>query len=102
MFGYLLGTIGSIAALVGWFGFHSVPVLIIGTICYIIETIIEWKDLNSGAKVFDVIIFVIGCIIGLFIKSVPFYIVGLLAINCWSIIMSLITLPAVIAEIRSR
>ena len=102
MFSYFLGLIGSIVALVGWFGFHSLPLLIIGTVCYVIETIIEWKKLNAGAKAFDLIVFGIGCIIGAFIKSVPFYIVGLIAINCWSIIMSLITLPGVIAEIKYR
>lgn len=102
MFSYFLGLIGSIIALVGWFGFHSLPTLIIGTICYFIETIIEWNELNSGAKAIDVIVFGIGCIIGAFIKSVPFYIVGLIAINIWSIIMSLITLPGIIAEIKYR
>ena len=102
MFSFFLGLIGSIVALVGWFGFHSLPLLIIGTVCYFIETIIEWKNLNSGSKAFDVIVIVIGCIIGLFIKSVPFYTIGLIAINCWSVLLSIISLPGIITEIRYR
>ena len=102
MFSYFLGLIGAIIALVGWFGFHSLPMLIVGTICYVIETIIEWTDLNRGAKAIDVVVFGIGCIVGAFIQSVPFYIVGLIAINIWSIIISLITLPGIIAEIKYR
>lgn len=99
MVGSIIGFIGAIVALVGWFGFKSVPLLIIGFLGYVIETIIEWKDLNAGAKMFEIIIFAIGCIVGLFI-SVPFWVCGLLAISMYSLLIGIISLPAMLSQIK--
>lgn len=99
MLTFLLGLIGSIIALIGWFGFKSVILLIVGTLMYVIETILEWKDLNAGAKGLDVVIFVIGCVVALFGK-IPFYVGGMVAVNCFSALMSLLGLPAYITEMR--
>lgn len=99
MFTFLLGLIGALIALIGWFGFKSVALLIVGTLLYVIETILEWKDLNAGAKGLDVVIFVVGCLVSLFIKT-PFYIGGMVAINCFSALMSLLGLPTYINEMR--
>lgn len=85
----IFGLLGAIVGLVGWFGFKSVLLLVIGTVFYLIETIIEWKNLNAGAKMTDVIIIIIGCIIGLFIKT-PWYVCGMIAINIYSAIMNIL------------
>lgn len=80
----MLGLIGAIISLVGWFGFQSILFLVIGTIFYAIETILKWNDLNRNAKKIDVLIIIAGCLIGPSISSVPWYACGLLAINFYS------------------
>lgn len=86
---FLFGLIGSIVALVGWFGFKSVASVFVGTGLYLLETLLEWKDLNYNAKKLDILIVLLGCIVGLFIKRVPWYICGFLAINFYSFIISI-------------
>ena len=49
MLSLLIGTIGSIVALVGWFGFKSLVILLIGTLGYIIETFLERDSLEKNA-----------------------------------------------------
>lgn len=80
----MLGLIGAIISLIGWFGYQSILFLVIGTIFYVIETILEWKDLNRNAKKLDFFIIIAGCLIGPSISSVPWYACGLLAINFYS------------------
>ena len=99
MIGIILGAIGALVALIGWFGFKSVVCLIVGTSLYIIETLVEWKELNAGAKIVDIIIFAIGSIIAIIIKT-PFYIGGMIAINCYSAIMSLLSVPMYLQQIK--
>lgn len=99
MIGFILGAIGALVALIGWFGFKSVICLIVGTSLYIIETLVEWKELNAGAKIVDIIIVAIGCIIAIIIKT-PFYIGGMIAINCYSAIMSLLSAPMYLQQIK--
>ena len=94
----IFGIVGSLIALIGWFVFHSLPMLIVGTVCYIIETLLEWKSLNTGAKCVDVFIFGIGALIALFVKA-PFYIGGMIALNCYSAFVSVISLPGLIMSI---
>lgn len=91
MVSFIVGLIGAIIGLVGWFAFHSVLLLIVGTALYIVETIMEWKELNAGAKLVDVIVFIIGSVIGVITKS-PFYIGGMVAINIYSGVMAIISL----------
>ena len=90
MLSMLFGTIGSIIALVGWFGFKSFILLIIGTMGYIIETYMERKSLEKNAKILDIVIFILGCIIGLFLK-IPFYVCGLIAINIYSLLVGVLS-----------
>ena len=85
---FLFGFIGSLIGLIGWFGFHSVVALVIGVVLYAIETILEWGNLNSGAKIVDIVIFGIGCLMGVFI-STPFYISGMILLLLYSFVMSL-------------
>lgn len=101
MLSFLLGLIGVIIALVGWYGSKSLPLLIIGTVLYFIETFIERKNLNQNAKKLDIIIIVIGCIVGL-ISGTPFYIPGMLAINFYSAIMSIIGVYAIITALKKK
>ena len=89
---FLIGVVGVLLSLIGWFGFNSLFLLILGTVFYIIETILEWKKLNSAAKMNDLIVFCIGCLVSILIKT-PFYIGGMIAINCYSAIMCLLALP---------
>ncbi len=89
---FFIGLIGVLISIIGWFGFHSLLLLIIGTIFYIVETILQWRNLNIGAKVVDLIIFGIGCLVSIILGN-PFYIGGMIAINCYSAIMCLFSLP---------
>ena len=91
MLSMLIGTIGSIVALVGWFGFKSFICLIIGTIGYLIETYIERESLEKNAKILDIVIFIIGCVVGLFLKT-PFYVCGLIAINIYSLLVGILSI----------
>ena len=93
MLSFLIGFIGAIIGVVGWFGFGSILALIIGFVAYIIETIMEKEELNSSAKLLDIVILAIGCIVGLFVKSVPFYVMGLIFINIYSLLMGVLGLP---------
>ena len=87
MISFIIGLVGAIVALVGWFGFHSLTALIIGTVLYAIETIMELKDLTASAIGADIVIFVIGAVIGFFIHK-PFYIIGMIALAIYSLITS--------------
>lgn len=86
MLSFIIGFIGVIIALVGWYAFDSLLLLIIGTILYFVESFLERNSLNTNAKILDIVIIVIGCIIGLFSKY-SFYVYGMLAINFYSAIM---------------
>lgn len=95
----LIVLVGPIIALVGWFAFDSVIALIIGVLLYVIETIIEWRNLNTGAKFTDIIIFIIGSIVALFIET-PFYIGGMIAIALYSGVMALFSLFMIIQQLK--
>ena len=98
MFASLIGLVGVLTALIGWYGHKSVLLLAIGTGLYLVETLIEWKNLNMNAKKLDLFIFVLGSVVALF-TNLPFYIGGMLAINFYSALMTLIALPGLIAPI---
>ena len=98
MFASLIGLVGVLTALIGWYGYKSVLLLAIGTGLYLVETLIEWKNLNMNAKKLDLFIFVLGSVVALF-TNLPFYIGGMLAINFYSALMTLIALPGLIAQI---
>lgn len=97
MFASLIGLVGVLTALIGWYGHKSVLLLAIGTGLYLVETLIEWKNLNMNAKKLDLFIFVLGSVVALF-TNLPFYIGGMLAINFYSALMTLIALPGLIAQ----
>ncbi|MBR2999630.1 MAG: hypothetical protein IKF39_01415 [Oscillospiraceae bacterium] len=101
MVSFLIGLVGAVIALVGWFGAHSLLLLAIGTLLYIIETVMESKKLNQGALALDIIVAIIGCIVGLFIKT-PWYVSGMLAINIYSAVISLLGVPSMLALARKR
>ena len=42
MFASLIGLVGVLTALIGWYGYKSVLLLAIGTGLYLVETLIEW------------------------------------------------------------
>ena len=86
MMSFVIGLIGAIIGVVGWFGFGSIWALVIGVIAYLIETIMERDQLNKNAKLADLLIFALGCIVGLIVKSVPFYVMGLIFINIYSLV----------------
>ena len=101
MLSFFIGLIGVLTALLGWFVFKSLTLLVVGTVLYVIETIMEWNSLNPGAKVVDIVIFAIGCIVGCFVKT-PFYICGMLAINMYSAITVILGAGTIIRRIRMR
>lgn len=94
MISFIIGFLGAVVGVAGWFGFGSVWALVIGFAAYIVETIMERKELNKNAKMADFVIIAIGCIVGLFVKSVPFYVMGLIFINIYSLLMGLVSLLA--------
>ena len=96
MISFLLGLIGAVIALVGWFGFHSIVLLIIGVGLYIIETVMEWQKLNANAKKLDIVIFAIGCIIAALFTSAAWYVRGMVAIAIYSLITGVISLIAML------
>ena len=98
MFASLVGLAGVLTALIGWYGHKSVLLLVIGTGLYLVETVMEWKNLNVNAKKLDLFIFAVGSVVALFVK-LPFYIGGMLAINFYSALMTLFALPGIIAQI---
>lgn len=98
MLSFLIGLAGVLTALIGWYGYKSVLLLAIGTGLYLVETLIEWKSLNLNAKKLELFIFAVGAIVALFI-NLPFYIGGMLAINFYSALMTLIALPGTITQI---
>ena len=99
MISFLIGLVGAIIGVVGWVGFGSIWALIIGLVAYIIETIMEKGSLNNSAIITDIFVFGIGCLIGLFVKSVPFYIMGLMFINLYSLLMGIL---GVVALVKTR
>jgi len=90
MISFLIGLIGAIIGVVGWFGFGSVLALIIGLVAFIIETIMEKDSLNGNAIMVEIFIFGVGCVVGAFVKSVPFYVMGLIFINIYSLATGLL------------
>ena len=100
MISFLIGLVGTLIALVGWFGYHSLVALIIGTVLYLIETIMQLRELNQNAIAFEVIIALIGCLVSGFFH-VPFYVGGMVAINLYSAIITLFGIPNFIASITS-
>lgn len=98
MLSYFVGIVGVLVALIGWFGYSSLNALIVGTVLYLIETIMEWKSLNIAAKIVDVVVFAIGAIIALFVDA-QFYVGGMIAINIYSVLIILVTLPEIISRI---
>ena len=87
MLSMFIGCLGAIVGLVGWFCYHSSIALVIGFILYCIETIMQWNELNTNAKISESLIILIGCIVGIFVKT-PWYICGMLAITIYNGIMS--------------
>ncbi len=98
MLSFLIGISGVLISLVGWFGFKSILLLVIGTLFYVIETLLEWRNLNTGAKFVDIIVFCVGCIVAAIFKF-PFYIGGMIAINCHSAITLLFSIPLFIQQV---
>lgn len=89
MVSFVIGTFGSILSLLGWFGFHSATILFVGTFLQAVETAMEWKALNGNAKKMDVLVFAMGCIIGLFVFTLPWYVGGLIAIAIYNLVMGI-------------
>jgi|GEM_PF-4378024 len=92
MISFLVGLGGACLSLIGWFGFRSIILLLVGTALHLVETLIEFKQLTASAKMMDIVIFAIGCIVALFIASIPWYVGGILAIAIYSLITSIIGL----------
>lgn len=92
MVSFFIGLVGAIIALVGWFGFKSVTFLIVGMVLYIIETAIEWRELNANAKMLDIVVFIIGCAVAAVFTSAPWYVGGIVAIAIYSLFLRIVGL----------
>lgn len=89
---FLIGLIGSAVGLVGWFAFRSPLLLFLGTGCYVAELLVERRRFGLSDRAPDLVFFVFGCIAGLFIETVPWYICGMITVNFYSVYMSLLSL----------
>ena len=86
----ILGTLGSLTSLIGWFGFHSILCVIIGTALCFIVTIIQWKDLTPRARKMDLVFFLIGSAVGLIFTNAPaWYVCGMLGIAIYNVIVAI-------------
>lgn len=84
---------GSVTAFWGWLKHQSVLCVVIGTVICLIDTALRWKDLNRNARRMDFFVFVIGLIVGSYVKNTPSpFICGMLAINAYSILIQAMTL----------
>ena len=72
----LIGGIGSVVGLVGWYGLHFLPLLIIGFAGYVIATVMEWKTLSFDDKKLRILLLVLGCLVSRWTGS-PFYVSGM-------------------------
>ncbi len=100
----ILSTIGAVVGLIGWFVKKSVILLLIGFALTWVEKFSEWKNYNTGARKTEILIFVIGCAVGSFIK-VPFLVGGMIASLIYDVLISLfgvIVLIATGASIKSK
>ena len=79
----IIGLFSGVIGLVGWFGFHSLTMLIIGALLYVVETILQWKSLNNNSKSQFLYSFIIGSIVGIFVPT-PWYICGMIGMCIWS------------------
>lgn len=86
----MIGAVGGIVALVGWYALHSIWLLIVGTVLYILETVVNWKKLTVKAKITDIIIFFTGSIIAIY-TSTSWYIGGMLAISMYNLFVSIMS-----------
>lgn len=92
MLPFLIASFGSIVALVGWFGFKSVILLILGTVWYAVQIVIEWRTLNTVSKILPIVIFVIGYVVAAIFTSAPGYVGGMIAIAIYSLITIIVAL----------
>ena len=99
MLSFFIG-LGSIIGVVGWFITKSFVFISVGLLCYLIETIIEWKNLSMSAKKTDIAILVVGCIAGLFIKSIPFWLSGIIALLCYSALLGVFSVFVFILSVK--
>lgn len=84
----LLSLIGSLLGVIGWFVKKSVVLLLVGFALTLVEMVTEWKNYNSGAKSLNIVLFIIGSIIGKF-AHIPFWAGGLLALLIYDLIISI-------------
>lgn len=89
---FLIGGLGVIVGLIGWYVYQSTICLILGAIAFAIETILEEDSLNGLAKVDTLVAFGVGAAISLIRKITPWYVGGLLGINIWSAILLILSL----------
>ena len=88
----LIGGLGTLVGLIGWYAYHSTICLILGVIAYAIETILEEDSLNGFAKIDIFVAFGVGAAISLIRKTAPWYVGGLLGINIWGAILLILSL----------
>ena len=96
----LIGVLGILVGLIGWYAFHSPVCLIIGAIAFAIETILDEDNLSDHAKVDILVAFGVGAVISIIRKTNPWYIGGLLGINIWSAILLILSLLILLPSLK--
>lgn len=89
----ILGAIGSLTSLIGWFGFRSILCVVVGTALCCIVTIMQWKDLTPRSRKMDLVFFLIGSAVGIIFTSAPaWYVCGMLGIAIYNVIVAIFSI----------
>lgn len=89
----ILGAIGSLTSLIGWFGFRSILCVVVGTALCFIVTIMQWKDLTPRSRKMDLVFFLIGSAVGIIFTSAPaWYVCGMLGIAIYNVIVAIFSI----------
>ena len=89
----ILGAIGSLTSLIGWFGFRSILCVVVGTALCFIVTIMQWKDLTPRSRKMDLVFFLIGSAVGIIFTRAPaWYVCGMLGIAIYNVIVAIFSI----------
>ena len=86
---WIMILVGCVLGIYGWFASHSLTMLLIGVALNVISEIAS--AIRTDSKIVDTFVrfalfFIIGAVICIFIKSIPWYAGGLLTILIWGLI----------------
>ena len=98
--GNIIGAVGGLIAVIGWFGYGEPITIVIGFVLYLVNMFMERKKLNNNAKVIEISLFVVGCIVGRWIfNDLPWYLCGMLVVNIYGLAIVAVGIIVVLAAL---